>query len=69
MFKFELLSVVRDKITGYQGTVMSRIEYHNGCKCCGIQSETDKDGKMPEWCYIDEYRLELVASAPNPLQM
>ncbi|MFH0821261.1 MAG: hypothetical protein V2B18_00790 [Pseudomonadota bacterium] len=61
MFAFELGQTVKDKITGYTGVVMARIEYFTGCLHYGIQpKKVTKDGRVPEWEYIDQSRLVLV---------
>lgn len=58
--KFKLGEVLRDKITGYIGVVMGRTEYMTGCTHYGLLSpELTKDGKIAEYEWIDESRLEL----------
>jgi len=59
MFKFDLGSRVRDKITGYVGTIVARIEYLNGCKRYSVQAKV-KDEKIPEPEWLDEQQLELI---------
>jgi len=58
MFKYSLGDLLRDGITGFEGIVMARVEYFTGCIQYGIQPATlDKDGKMPDWEWLDEGRL------------
>lgn len=57
----KLGDIARDKVTGFQGMVVARIEYLNGCVRLGIQPTTlDKDGKMAESMFIDDTQCEKV---------
>ncbi len=61
MFKYELGEKVKDKITKFKGVIMARIEYLTGCNQYGISpEELTKEGKRPDWEYIDENRLERI---------
>lgn len=63
-FKFGLGEVVRDKVTGFTGVVMSQTKYFTGCKHYGLQSkDLTTDGKVREWEYLDESRLEATGEA------
>jgi len=46
-----------DKITGFVGTAMSRVEYLYGSPRVGLQGTTLKDGKPLDWIYFDEQAL------------
>lgn len=60
MKKIGLGSTVKDRITGLQGVVMARTEYLTGCAHVGIlATKVNKDGKIPEWEWIDETRCVL----------
>lgn len=60
MFKFQMYEVVVDKVSGFQGVILGRTEYSTGCRHYGISPRSvNKDGKLPEWEWIDESRLEL----------
>lgn len=62
MFKFNLGDVLRDKITGFIGVVMARSDYFTGCRHCALQAQkVNKDGKVPDWEWLDEMRLERVS--------
>lgn len=50
---------VRDKITGFEGTATSKVEYINGCIQFGIKP-ISTDGKMPNTEYIDDQQLEVI---------
>jgi len=49
---------VKDKLTGFSGTVMARTEYLNGCVSYGILSDKlNKEGNPKDWQWFDEQRL------------
>ncbi len=54
---------VKDKITGFKGTVVGKVEYINGCVKYSVQPKIDKDGKMPDSIWIDEQELEITKKA------
>ena len=53
----ELGQKVKDNITGFEGLVVARIEYLNGCIQFQVQPSKLKDGKPLEAEWIDEQRL------------
>lgn len=55
---------VRDKITGFEGVVMSRAEYLWGCVRVEVQARDLKDGEPRDWRVFDEPQLE-VLDVPN----
>lgn len=58
MFKFELGQVVKDKVTGVVGAIMSRTEFFTGCLQYGLLNQKlKKDGSPHDWIWIDEVRL------------
>jgi len=60
MFKFNLHQIVKDKVTGFIGVILGRSEYATGCRQYGVAPQKmTKDGKLPEWEWFDETRLEL----------
>jgi hypothetical protein len=62
--KFELGEELKDRITGLAGVVMGRTEYLTGCTHYGLLPKSlTKDGKIREWEWIDESRLERVSNA------
>lgn len=63
MFKVELGSTVKDKITGYEGLVIGRHEYLYGCRRYSVQSQVLKDGKPVESLSADEDQLEVLVQA------
>lgn len=57
-FKFKLGEVLKDAVTGFTGVVMARIDYTTGCNQYGLSPQkVNKEGKRPDWEYIDENRL------------
>ena len=57
----KLGSVVRCKVTGYEGIAFSRIEYLNGCIQYGVKGKVDKKtGKIPEAEFIDSQQLVVI---------
>lgn len=60
MFQFELGQVVRDLITGYEGVVIGRTEWLNGCVRYVVQSQKLKDGIPLQEHNFDEQQIEAV---------
>ena len=61
MFKYELGVELKDRLTGYQGIVVGRTEYLNGCHRYSLQSrQLNKDNKPAEWEAFDEMQLDPV---------
>lgn len=52
---------VRDKVTGFTGIAVSRVEFLNGCvQFCVKPKKQAKDSKMPAGEYIDVGQLKVV---------
>lgn len=67
MFKFSQEDKVKDTITGFEGVVIARTDFINGCIRYGIQSiKLDKEGKPIDVEYFDEQQLVLVKAKPAP---
>ncbi len=68
----ELGDIVRDKITGFQGTAVTKCIYLNGCISFEIQPKlnTKKEWVLSKW--IDEPQLESVPKRvhkkPEPVE-
>ena len=59
MFKFDLCSKVKDKLTDVSGIVMCRTEYAlSGIRTYGIMPVELKDDRIMEWTWLPEERLE-----------
>lgn len=67
MFQHQLGDKVKDKVTGYEGIVIARSEYLNGCIRYGVQRDKlTKEGKPQESEWFDEKQLAIVkAKAVN----
>lgn len=48
------------KISGFTGIITSRSEHLNGCDRYWIAPRVDKDGKLPDGCWLDDGELEIV---------
>jgi len=53
---------VKDKITGFTGTVTGFVQYLSGCNQGLVAPSVDKDGKFAESQWFDEQRLERVGT-------
>lgn len=52
---------VKDKVTGFTGVAVSKVEYLNGCiQFCVTPKIKSKENKMPDGVYIDQQQLEVV---------
>lgn len=56
----ELGTTVKDVITGFEGVVVGRTEWLNGCVRYGVQSRELKDGVPKEAQWLDEEQLSVV---------
>lgn len=63
MFKFENGDVVRDKISGFEGIIIARVDWLYGCKRYTVQTRGLKDGKPIETQGFDEDQVEFVSKA------
>ncbi len=60
LWKFEFGDLLRDKVTNYEGYCLGRSEYSTGCRHYGMLAEGEtKEGKLKEWEWFDESRLEV----------
>jgi hypothetical protein len=59
---------VKDKVTGFEGTVMSRTTYLFGCVRLSVQADVDAEGKMGGSEPFDEPALTVLLARPKPPQ-
>ena len=65
--------LVRELVTGYEGVVVSRTEFLNGCIRVSIQARDLKDGKPVEPLHADVEQLSIIGNveeevfAPRPI--
>ncbi len=57
-----------DKVTGFRGVAVGRVEYLTGCNQVLLVPRVDKDGKEVESKWLDEQRLDVDESAA-PIQL
>lgn len=62
--KIRLGDKVRDLITGYEGIVVAKIEYPNGCIQFGVKARV-KEAAIKEAEYIDEDQLKRIGDGIN----
>lgn len=60
-------SSVLDKVTGFKGVVIYRVEHMNNCVRYGVQPVVDKKGQLPENKVFDGPNLEIVAPPKDGL--
>lgn len=59
IFKYELGSKAKDKITEFEGIITARCEYLTGCNQYCITPQAER-GDYKDSVYIDEDRIELI---------
>jgi hypothetical protein len=59
-FKIDLNATVRDKITGYEGSVIARTEWLYACRRYTVQARRLHDGKPVDAICCDEDQLEII---------
>lgn len=60
-------SWVRDKVTGFSGIVVFRIEHMNDCVRYGVQPVVGKDKQLPEYKVLEGPNLEITALPKDKL--
>lgn len=64
MFRIELSTPVKDKLTGFKGIVVCQSRYLTGCNRYAVQSTKLKDNKPQDWEHFDEDML-IVTGKPH----
>ena len=54
---------VKDRVSGFVGIAVARVEFLNGCVRIAIQPKVSKDGKVVGSTYFDIEQLEVVEGA------
>ena len=57
----ELGDIVRDKLTGFKGVVVAKIQFLNGCIQYSVLPKAKKTGEYPEDVGIDEQNIEIIS--------
>lgn len=65
-FNFQLGSLVKDKLTGFEGIVVCRAQWLNGCNVYSVKPRQLKDGAPQDSHSFDEPQLELVEDDVMP---
>ena len=65
MFKFNLGQTVKDKYTDFHGVITARSENLTSVNRYGVQGPYLKDGKVAEYDWFDEDRIELSEFKPK----
>lgn len=61
-FKFDNGDKVKDRMTGFQGLVIARVDFITGCNRYTVQPEKLDAGKVADSVTFDEPLLELVTA-------
>jgi hypothetical protein len=56
----------RDKITGFKGILVAKVEYLFGCTQWGLSGKIQEDGKVGQTEFFDEGRIEIVGNGILP---
>lgn len=68
MFQHDLGLTARDKITGFGGVIVSRIDHITGCDQYFLQPKVDEKGAAVEGRWFDDNRLDIVGSEKLELE-
>lgn len=60
MEKFNLGDEVKCTITGFQGIIVAKTKWINGCHTSGVRSQTLKDGLPSEVQWFDDPQLTTI---------
>jgi hypothetical protein len=66
-YRFQRGDKLRDRVTGFEGIVVSRGDHISGCDTYGLQPSTLKDGVPQDCKWFDDPRLELVQVGVLPM--
>ena len=66
MNEIKLGDRVKDRITGFEGTVTARIEYLYGCIQFRVQPDVAENGAQLKADWIDEDQLKIVKPSGAP---
>lgn len=69
MNELRLGLLVRDVVSGFEGTITSRVEYINGCVQYGVVPKSKDGAVLPAAEYIDWQRLHPVLRKGKPVAL
>lgn len=64
-FKYDMGVVVKDPVTGFQGTITGMAVFFTGCNRVLVEPPLAEDGKMVDPVWFDEQRVERVVEEPK----
>lgn len=67
-YQFNHGDILKDKITGFQGTVTGRADYLTGCNQYLIVPKVKKDGEWKDGRWFDEQRLEKIDESKKSIE-
>jgi hypothetical protein len=62
-------SLVKDKVTGFEGFIVCRIEHMNNCVRYGVQPGVDEEDQLPECKFIEGPNLKVVSPPREDLPL
>ena len=65
----ELGKKAKDKITGFKGTIIGRIQYLTGCDQYGLCPAIKEDGTIATTEWFDEGRIEIIGEGITPKEV
>jgi hypothetical protein len=63
--KYNFLDVLRDTVTGYEGTVTAIVYAFGRSLQYGLQRKANEDGSVPDIYCVDEVQLEVVKASES----
>lgn len=67
--EIQLGHTAKDKVTGFEGTLVGRADYLYGCTQYCLCPTVDKDGKVRDSQWFDEGRIQVAGSGIAPAQV
>ncbi len=58
--KIKLGDKVKDEVTDFEGIVIQRSEYLNGCVTCELMPKVNEKGEIQDSVFIDEAQLTMI---------
>ena len=68
-FKYKLGLKVKDKITGFKGIIVSRLQFLFGCNQYGVRPQKLEKGEPIDAHYIDEGRIKIIGKGIAPKEV
>ena len=65
-FIFELGVKAKDKLTGFEGIIISRADHITGCNTYGLKGGLDKEGNPQDAEWFDEGMIKVTGKGIKP---